>query len=194
MRAVVYWIHHVDHIDPYSEGYIGVTVNFDRRIKTHIKHVKKNDHLNEHLQNNLLNENVKITILHEDEEEVCYDLERKYRPDLYIGWNISRGGSDGGVTRTGYKLSDEFRENRRLHMIGNDIAKGNKGKPKTKEHREKISLSNKGKFVSEEQKIKQSLKMKGRKLSEEHKEKIRLNNLGKKRGPYKKKEKDNVAL
>ena len=194
MKAVVYWIHNHEHTDPYTQGYIGVTVDFERRMKTHLKHVKEKTHLNENLQENLLKENVRIDILHEDLEEICYDLERNYRPDLYIGWNISKGGSDGGVTRTGYKLSDDFREKRRLYMLGNKIAAGNKGKPKSEEHKKKISNSNKGRVITENQKLEHSIRMSGRKLNEEHKEKIRLSRLGKKRGPYKKKEKSDVAL
>jgi hypothetical protein len=52
-------------------------------------------------------------------------------------------------------------------MIGNKNAKGNKGKPKSEEHRKKISLANKGKSKSEEQKIKQSKIMSGRKQTPE---------------------------
>ena len=194
MKAVVYWIHLDIHIDPYSQGYIGVTINFDRRIKSHIRSAKKCAHLNEHIQQNILSDNIKIDILHEDEESICYEYEKKYRPELNIGWNIAKGGGEGGIVRTGYKLSEEFCENRRILMVGNKIASFSKGIPKSDEHRKKISNSNKGKIVSDEQKQKQSNTMKGRKLSYEHKEKIRMSCVGKKRGPYKKKEKLNVVL
>lgn len=194
MQAVVYWIHFDNQNDPYNQGYVGVTVDFDRRIKNHLKDARKGIHLNEYLQESILSEDIRIDILHKDEEDICYEHERKYRPNLNIGWNIAKGGGEGGVVRTGYKLSEEFREKRRLHMLGNKLASAGKGKSKSTEHRRKISESNKGRIVSEEQKQKQSNKMKGRILSPEHKEKIRLSGLGKKRGPYKKKEIKNVDI
>jgi hypothetical protein len=53
-------------------------------------------------------------------------------------------------------------------MLGNTNARGNKGKPKSDEHRLKISVAHKGKAKSEESKLKQSQKMSGRKQSPEY--------------------------
>lgn len=52
-------------------------------------------------------------------------------------------------------------------MLGNTNACGNKGKPKSDEHKLKLSLAKKGKPKSEEQKLKQSRTMSGRKQSPE---------------------------
>lgn len=52
-------------------------------------------------------------------------------------------------------------------MLGNKNARGNKGKPKSEEHKLKMSLAGKGKPKSEEQKLKQSQAMSGRKQSPE---------------------------
>jgi len=194
MKAVVYWIRHKDHINPYEEGYIGVTVNFDRRIKSHFRFAEKQKHLNEHLQKNLLSDNTKIDILYEGEEDFSYEIEKHYRPNLCIGWNLAKGGGEGGVTRTGYKLSEEFRDKRRSSMLGNKIASGNKGKTKSEDHRKKISQSSIGRPKTKEQKKKQSEAMIGRNLTNEHRDKIRQSLLGKKRGPYKKKVDDYVAI
>lgn len=189
--AVVYWIRFEEHTDPYTEGYIGVTTNFRNRIKRHKKEVELRIHANEHLTENLENENIRIDVLHEAEEEACYDLEKQYRPERLIAWNIAAGGAEGGCKRTGYTLSEKFKEKRRIYMRGNKFASYNKNK-KSEEHKRKIAESLRGKNKSEEQKKKQSVVMSGRTLSEEHKEKIRLAALGKKRGPYRRK--SNVAL
>jgi len=89
-KAVVYWIRHKDHSDPYNQGYVGVTTNFSRRTKSHIREVKQSKHSNEFLLENLTDE-VVIDLLFEGLEEECYDLERKYRPFMYVGWNIAPG-------------------------------------------------------------------------------------------------------
>lgn len=53
-------------------------------------------------------------------------------------------------------------------MLGNKNARGNKGKPKSNEHRLKISEANKGKIRSVESNLKQSVAMSGRKQSPEY--------------------------
>lgn len=193
-KAVVYWIHHHSHTNPYEEGYVGVTVDFQRRLKDHLRESKKNIHRNQILSENITNEKIVVDLLLEGSEEECYDYERKLRPKTMIGWNIAVGGANHPCIRSGYSMPEEFRDKRRNYMLGNTIASGNKGKSKSEEHKRKISESNRGKIISEEQKTKQSMKMKGRKLSSEHKEKIRLAGLGKKRGPYKKKVTHHVDL
>ena len=52
-------------------------------------------------------------------------------------------------------------------MLGNKNAKGNKGKPKSAEHKLNMSLAAKGKPKSESQKLKQSATMSGRKQTQE---------------------------
>lgn len=185
--AVVYWIHLKEHDDPFAQGYIGVTVNFKRRVKNHKREVELGVHANENLMEHLKNEKICLEILHEEDEQTCYKLEREYRPKMNVAWNIAPGGSEGGCKRSGYTLPEEFRLKRREHMRGNTIASYNKGKTKSEEHKKKIAASLKGKSKSEEQKSKQSAVMSGRVLTEEHKQKIRNAAVGKKRGPYRKK-------
>ena len=72
-----------------------------------------------------------------------------------LGTGILRNKTDGG---------DGVSSNT---MKGNTNAKGNKGKPKSDEHKLKMSLAAKGKPKSEEQKLKQSHLMTGRKQSPE---------------------------
>ena len=54
-------------------------------------------------------------------------------------------------------------------MLGNKNARGNKGKPKSEEHKLKMSLAGKGRPKSEEQKLKQSQAMTGRIQSDDAK-------------------------
>jgi len=42
----VYWIHHAEHTDMFTQGYIGVTNNIAKRFETH-----KNRPSNIHLKN-----------------------------------------------------------------------------------------------------------------------------------------------
>jgi hypothetical protein len=156
-------------------------------MKDHLREAKQQRHKNEYVSENLLKDEIIIELIFEGSEEDCYEYERKLRPRTLMGWNIAVGGSKHPCVRSGYKMPEEFCNKRREHMLGNKIASGGKGKPKSEDHKRKISESNVGKVISEEQRAKQSVKMKGRTLSEEHKEKIRLAGLGKKRGPYKKK-------
>jgi hypothetical protein len=119
----VYWIHHPDHTDMFSQGYIGVSVEFKRRMKDHF-HAKRNRHLrfaiNKYGWQNLIKKQILIA-----EKDYCLDIERKLRPSDDIGWNITAGGGNAPL------------------MFGNTWNKGrstwNKGKPPTQEVRDKIS-------------------------------------------------------
>ena len=80
-KHYVYWIHHPEHTDPYEEGYVGVSIHPEYRIKQHRRHREFWD------------DRVTWKILHEyDTSEESYDKEREYRPQSGIGWNIAKGG------------------------------------------------------------------------------------------------------
>ena len=104
MTTSVYWIHHPDHTDMFSQGYIGVSKNAERRWEEHLKK-SENRHfrfaINKYGWENLVKEQILIA-----EEDYCLDIERKLRPAVDIGWNIAIGGGKppvayGNKTRLG---------------------------------------------------------------------------------------------
>ena len=99
MTTSVYWIHHPDHTDMFSQGYIGVSKDVEKRFKQHFEK-KHNLHLvnatHKYGWDNLVKKQILIA-----EEDYCYDIEGKLRPTANIGWNIAVGG---GVPPTPLKV------------------------------------------------------------------------------------------
>lgn len=132
----VYWIHHPTHTDIFSQGYVGVSKHYKRRLYEHFA-VGRNPHfkyaINKYGWDTLIKKQILIA-----DEDYCLDIERKLRPTDDIGWNIATGGGKAPL------------------MYGNTWNKGraswNKGKSPSQETRDKISKkllgnipSNKGK-------------------------------------------------
>lgn len=100
-----------------------------------------------------------------------------------LGTGILRNLTDGGDGAAGVKRTAEqnainsarqkgskqpvISMKNKISLLGNTNARGNKGKPKSEEHRLKMSAAAKGRPKSEEQKLKQSQSMIGRKQSPE---------------------------
>jgi len=188
-KATVYWIRNKNHTNIREEGYVGVTLDLDRRLQRHKLAAVSGNHCNLNLANALISEEYEVERIFEGSEDDCYLKELELRPEWKIGWNIVPGGGRSSGRAFGMMMPLEFRMKASERMRGNKLAAGN-NKPKTAEHRKKISEANSGKSKSDEQKRKQSEAMRGRKQSPEHIEKKRLAALGKKRGPYKKKPKE----
>jgi predicted GIY-YIG superfamily endonuclease len=84
----LYWIHYPDQKEPMREGYIGITSDFNKRIKTHSKYTKYS-----HIKNRI-NSGAVATILFENlTKEQAENLELMHRPEENIGWNIAKGGN-----------------------------------------------------------------------------------------------------
>lgn len=82
--AVVYWIHYSHHVNPFTEGYIGISTQLHKRLYAHTK--------SQHVGNRLRKGAV-VSILHENITlEVASEIERNYRPAKRIGWNVCEGG------------------------------------------------------------------------------------------------------
>jgi predicted GIY-YIG superfamily endonuclease len=84
----LYWIHYPEQSSPESEGYIGITSDFSKRIQTHSRYTKY-----AHIKNRI-DSGAIATILQENlTKEQAESLETQYRPEENIGWNIAKGGN-----------------------------------------------------------------------------------------------------
>lgn len=109
-NAVIYWLHLSEHIDPNTEGYIGVSKNFETRMKNHLNDITNNKHKNPHLVNAVNKygwDNIIKDILLSGEEAYCYEIEETMRTKKAIGWNIAPGGHRGPGWTKGNKKSKE---------------------------------------------------------------------------------------
>jgi len=89
MSTSLYWIHHKDHTDMFSQGYVGVSKNTEVRWKQHLKYGNK------HLKNAVKKygwENLVKEIVLISDNKYCLEIESKLRPTDHIGWNIVVGG------------------------------------------------------------------------------------------------------
>jgi len=135
---IVYWIHTYNETDPETQGYIGVARSFPERMACHYRESSRGVHTNKNLQKRILAGNFIVTILYASSNyKNCLNREKRLRPRCHIALNKAAGGK-GGPTRVGYKMPEDFCQRRREYMLGNTRASGNKNKPKSKEHREKI--------------------------------------------------------
>ena len=127
----LYWIHLKEHISK-DFGYIGITNNFESRIKSHLKN-NRNTHfknaINKYEYDNLIKE-----ILHSNLSlEEALKLENFYRPTQNMGWNSQKGGIMG-VEKEWYLI----KENKLKHSINTSI--GTKNGIFKKDSKEKRSL------------------------------------------------------
>ena len=161
MACVVYWIHHPDHTDMMSQGYIGVSNNPNVRWNQH-KNSNENLHL-KHAMNKYGWDNLVKEVIVISDRNYCLDLELKLRPDNKIGWNLIMGGGNPPNIpwNKGKKASQKEVERLRAMRLG---------KPSPR----------KGVVLSEEIKAKMSASRTGKKQSPEHIEKCRQARLGKK--------------
>ena len=88
----IYWIHKESHTDMKTEGYIGLSENHNKRFLSHERWVR--------VLSMELDEDIYLTPVFwcESKREALYK-ESELRPEAYIGWNISPGGSKVGKDR-----------------------------------------------------------------------------------------------
>lgn len=126
---VLYWIHHRDHTDIYTQGYIGITSKkFKYRLGHHYYNAEqgllgKRDDSEYGIVHRAINkhkENIVSSILCVGSLEYVLDLELKLRPTRNIGWNIDCGGSRGGLGR---KHTEEHKQYMRDIKKGKSLSK-----------------------------------------------------------------------
>lgn len=117
--AYVYWIHLPEHTDMTAEGYIGITTKpVETRFKHHIQNAKREYRLPIH-KALVDNDNCIVTTLLIGSIEYCRLIERKLRPQPYIGWNTSIGGDMG---RLGIKHTEESKKKMRDAALGKIVS------------------------------------------------------------------------
>lgn len=159
-KSCVYWIYLLDaHTDPFTQGYIGVSVNgARRRFKAHMRSARDGSTLKVHNAIRKYGDRVSFKTIIEGSPEYCLMIEEKMRPVEYMKgtWNMCRGGFS---KQAGISPSEEVRKK---------LSEANKGLIRSEETRNRLSEANKGKT-----------------LKESTKELLRIANLGKKSTPQK---------
>lgn len=114
---VVYWARLESHSDVMSEGYVGITIDFDERKRAHFKAANnRRKNKKSHFQYALkkYKDAVIWEFLHEGlTEEEALIWENLYRPTINIAWNSLVGG-ERGVSAEWYdddKNKQKHREN-----------------------------------------------------------------------------------
>jgi predicted GIY-YIG superfamily endonuclease len=119
----LYWICSPNHTDYNTQGYIGVTKNFDKRMREHYS--APNPILYKAIKKYTWEVLIKQPLVVSIDEELALLAEEMLRPNDKIGWNIIRGGGKPPLP-TGKQ------------SIGN---KSNSGRKFSEEHKLKISLA-----------------------------------------------------
>lgn len=127
---VVYWHKLANHIDPYTQGYIGYTKVTSSRFKG-----KMIDRYRSKLMQSILIETedslIDTIILKEGLSlELAVEIEEHYRPIRNLGWNVEKGG------KVNKGLSKESKEKVRLSKLGNKYCLG---KHISEEHKRALS-------------------------------------------------------
>jgi hypothetical protein len=78
--STLYWLRLAEHTDVFTQGYVGVAQDLQKRLRSH-KHRFKS-----------IWDSVIATPLVVASDDYCFDLEKKLRPVRRIGWNKSPGG------------------------------------------------------------------------------------------------------
>lgn len=152
--SVVYWIHSNNQTDITSQGYIGITNNFDNRMFSHKSVSSKIDYplykaINKYGWDNLIKEVLLI-----GDDLYCKFIEKKLRPNKRIGWNIAIGG-DVPPSMKGCKQTKLHIENRSNALKGR--ISGFVNKKHSDSAKEKCRLANVGKVLKKETKNKISI-------------------------------------
>jgi hypothetical protein len=162
--AVIYWIHLPEHTDPSTEGYLGVSKNFELRMTNHITDINKKKHKNPHLVHAVLKygwDNLIKDIILSGEEAYCYEIEEELRPKKSIGWNIAPGGHRGPGWTKGKKKSQSS-----ITKEQATVAQNNEAKRKERQLNRKLRL--------EERENKKLAKIKAIELAKQKREEKRL--------------------
>lgn len=155
-QAVVYWLHDDACGAPEVDGYVGVSVDWVTREKTHRRSGR-------------FVADFKIAILFHGTLSECLAVEAGYRPNPDIGWNSHSGGLHGRIPSASTRAR---------------LSRASKGRIVSAATREKIGAGHRGghrEDLSPEARISIKQKLTGRRASEETRLKLSAARKGKKR-------------
>ena len=137
----IYWIKYLEHTDPFTDGYIGLT---SQSLKDRFNDHKQNNK-NKHLKNRCKQEKVEVICLMENlTQEEARKIEEIYRPSENIGWNINKGGdlppSRKGKISPKSKLTGEQRTEKQK-LAAAKHAEYMKGKKHSGQRKNKVNHS-----------------------------------------------------
>lgn len=110
-RCCLYWIRLPEHTDIFTQGYVGITNNFEYRLYQHINNSgnpKQYKNYRTEFRVALESRNFIATKILEATREYCLDVEAKLRPEWVVGWNLAKGGN-GGFGTHGLTGCPEFK-------------------------------------------------------------------------------------
>lgn len=103
-RCYLYWIKSPEMTDIRKEGYVGVSRRPESRFKAHKANTVHNYYYQDSsFREYLRREDAEYTVILIADEDYCYDLEYKLRPQKYIGWNVQVGGCKNAARGLRYK-------------------------------------------------------------------------------------------
>lgn len=199
----VYWVHHPDHSDMLTQGYIGVSKNVKTRFSSH-KNSPSNEHLKRAIKKYGWDTLVKKVLLIAD-EAYCLMIEAKLRAADQIGWNVVAGGgmppnalgkvfgpmseetkAKVSASKKGHRHTPEVEalvtQNLIVHGANTRFQKGHpswrKGKPILPHVLEALKKANVGRKFTDEHKAKIGSASLGRKMTEHTKAQLKLANIG----------------
>ena len=199
----VYWVHHPDHSDMLTQGYIGVSKNVKTRFSNH-KNSPSNEHLKRAIEKYGWDTLVKKVLLIAD-EAYCLMIEAKLRAADQIGWNVVAGGgmppsalgkvfgpmsketkAKVSASKKGHRHTPEVEalvtQNLIVHGANTRFQKGHtswkKGKPILPHVLEALKEANIGRKFTDEHKEKIGSASLGRKMTEHTKAQLKLANIG----------------
>lgn len=180
--AYLYWIRLPEHVDMFSQGYIGITV---RKVSTRWSAHKTaaKDESKQHLPiykalNKYGADNLLVDVIIEGSEEYVLLMEERLRPTEGIGWNCAQGGQDTGKGRTQsveekQKRADKLRGRKHTKDARQRMSDATKGKPKSEAHKAKCRVAALGKKRPVEASRRQAEKLKGLvKITEEGRKRL----------------------
>lgn len=118
----VYWLHLKKHTDILKEGYVGITLDIDRRISQYKRILNNKAKENYHITKAIAKygwDNIIVDIIEENVTiEKALLKEKELRPLPDIGWNTLVGGGNGGTH------SKETKNKISKSMLNNTNTKG----------------------------------------------------------------------